>query len=75
VYRSLWLIDLSTGARSRFLSGSVQSMVWAADGRSIIYRSLNDGREAIYRKSLGVAGEESIISESMRFQVIINGRF
>ena len=39
-------------------------MVWAPDGRSIIYRSLHEGNEVLYRKPLGAAGEEALTSES-----------
>jgi Tol biopolymer transport system component len=45
----LWLIDVERGAQSRFLTGGISAFEWAADGRSLFYRMVREGKDAIYR--------------------------
>ncbi|HEY8057086.1 MAG TPA: protein kinase [Terriglobales bacterium] len=56
----LWLIDVASGARSRFTFGRSDNTgpMWSPDGRWIYYTSNTAGEYAIYRKLADGSGAE-----------------
>src|SRR6185312_16118485 len=58
--RDLWLIDVASGARSRFTFGRSDNTgpMWSPDGRWIYYTSNTAGEYAIYRKLADGSGAE-----------------
>ena len=57
----LWMIDATTGATSRFTFDPTSENsypLWSADGRLVAYRSIRNGKAALYTKSFTSAGAE-----------------
>lgn len=57
----LWLMDLARGVPSRFTFDSTgeDDPAWSADGSTVIFTVIGDGKSGIYRKnSTGVGSEE-----------------
>jgi len=61
--RDVWLIDLRTGAMTRFTSNPANDwqMAWSPDGRRLAFASDRNGRSSIYVKSIDGGDEELLL--------------
>src|SRR6185295_16774799 len=60
--RDIWLVDLGTGAMTRFTSNPANDwqMVWSPDSRRLAWASDRNGRSTIYVKTID-GGEETLL--------------
>ena len=60
---SIWVIDLIHGTNSRFTFGSNldAAPVWSPDGGRIAWRSVRNGKSALYQKAANGAGNEELL--------------
>jgi Tol biopolymer transport system component len=63
VTSDIWLLDASTGARSRFTFDPAADFapVWSPDGTRIVFSSNRGGEVALYQKRLDGAGGEELL--------------
>jgi serine/threonine protein kinase/Tol biopolymer transport system component len=55
VTRTLWLVDVDRGVRTRFTKGTFDEYdpIWSRDGASIVFASIRERRQGIYRRAAG----------------------
>lgn len=65
-FPDIWLLDLSTGARSRFTFHPLHDVnpVWSPDGTRIVFASSRSGDYQVYWKLASGAGEEERLFSS-----------
>jgi eukaryotic-like serine/threonine-protein kinase len=60
----IWIIDLTTGASTRFTfdSGSDSQPVWSPDGRFLAWQSFRNNQMGIYRKAADGSGADELLT-------------
>ena len=60
----VWFIDTSGGTPTRFTFDPATDglAVWSPDGRRVVFGSFRNGRDSLYEKSAGGAGDERLIA-------------
>src|SRR3984893_3003018 len=63
----LWVLDLAPGSKTRltFGPGAVVSPVWEPDGQAVIFGSIQNSQQHIFRKSLTGTGVRRLYCKRM----------
>ena len=65
---NLWMVDLASGIRSRFTSGSANwGPVWSPDGSRVVFGSLRNGPSSLYEKPAVGVGVEQLLFKGPDF--------
>jgi serine/threonine protein kinase len=63
----IWLFDVARGLKTRFTFAGAEAPVWSADGASLAFYGLREGKFVLLRKGVNMSGnEEVLLNEPVR---------